>query len=146
MAQAAPYIYYSLLAIGTGAQIRSTQNTAKAQAIQYKEQAKDEQSAARDREIERKRRLISSLSAQAAEAGATGVDPTVGTRKAIAIDSVAEGGYDSQTDSARTNRRSLLLKSAAKDVRSAADLQSAGLALNAGAQAVDFGTSRKKKK
>lgn len=131
---AAQWIYYSLLAVGTGAQVRSTQNAAKAQAIQYKEQAKDEQVGARDREIERKRRLISSLSAQAAEAGAAGVDPTIGTRRAIAMDDVREAGFDSQVDSARTNRRSLLLKSAAKDARRQGNLQSAGLVINAGAQ------------
>lgn len=130
----AQWIYYGLLAGGTAAQVRSTQNAAKAQAIQYKEQAKDEQAGARDREIERKRRLISSLSAQAAEAGAAGVDPTVGTRKAIAMEDVRQKGFDSQTDSGRANRRSLLLKSQAKEARRQGNLKSVGIVLNAGAQ------------
>lgn len=130
---AAAPIFYTLLALGTGAQVISSRNAAKAQEIQYKEQAKDEQVGARDREIERKRRLVSALSAQAAEAGAAGVDPTVGTRRALALDDVKEAGYDSQIDQARTNRRSLLLKSAAKDARRQGDLQGAGAILSAGA-------------
>ncbi len=133
MAQAA---YYVVLALGTAAQVKSTQNAAKAQAIQYREQAKDEQSQAKDREIERKRRLVSALSAQAAEAGHAGVDPSIGSRRAIALDDIMQKGYDSQIDSSRTNRRSLLLRNAARDARRQGDLKAAGIVLNSAAQAL----------
>jgi len=122
---------YVLLAAGTYLTARSQVNASKAQEIQYKEQAKDEQSNARDREIERKRRLVSALSSQAAAAGQMGVDQTVGSRKAISMEDVRQGGYDSQTDSARTNRRALLLRKAGRDARTAGNLQAAGTIINA---------------
>lgn len=133
MAQALPYIYYAAVAAGTYASVRSSQNAAKATEIQYNEQAKDEASAARDREIERRRKLVQALSSQAAAAGASGVDQSVGTRKAIALADLNAASYDSLQDRARTNRRSLLLRGAGKNARRQGNLESAGIVINAAA-------------
>lgn len=133
MAAAVPYIVAAATVGSAYAGIRSSRNAAKATEIQYQEQAKDEQSAARDREIERRRNLVRALSSQAAAAGAAGIDPSVGTRKAIAITDIKNANTDSLVDRSRSNRRSLLLRQAGSNARAQGNLQAAGTALDAGA-------------
>jgi len=89
---------------------------------QYESQAKDELDSARDREIERRRRLISALASQNAEAGALGATPGIGSVAAIAKADARRASYESLADRVGTSRRTLLLKSAAKQATKQAKL------------------------
>lgn len=130
---AVPVATWLTLAASAGAtyaSVRSSRNAAKATEIQYEEQAKDEASAARDRELERRRRLVSALSSQAASAGAAGIDQSVGTRKAIAINDIKASETENVTDAARSNRRSRYYRQAGSNAAAQSDLQAAGTVLN----------------
>lgn len=85
--------------------------------IAYEERAKSEADAARDREIDRRRRLVSALSSQNAEAGAVGAAPGIGSRKAIALSDARRASYESLADKANTGRRSLMLRAAGKQAK-----------------------------
>jgi len=131
----AVYLGATILAGGVAA--RSAHNAGKATEIQYKEQAKQEEVSARDREIERRRRLVQALSSQNAEAGAAGIDPTTGSRRAMTLEDARLAQMDSLTDRAMTNRRAINLRSAGRNARRQGDLQAAGSLLNTGASVAD---------
>jgi hypothetical protein len=130
MAQALPFIYLAATVGATAVSVKASQNAGKAAQIQHNEQAKQEEMAARDREIERRRRLVQSLASQNAEAGAMGIDPTTGSRRAITLEDQRRSQMDSLTDRAMTGRRALMLRSAGRNARSQANLESAATILN----------------
>lgn len=130
MAQALPYIYLAATVAGTAVSVKASQDAGKATQIAHKEQAKQEEMAARDREIERRRRLVQALASQNAEAGAAGLDPTVGSRRAITLEDQRRAGLDTLTDRAMTSRRALNLRAAGKNARRQANLESAATILN----------------
>lgn len=106
------------LIAGAGVAAASSQVAAgKMRNIEYKEQAQQEQDAARDREIDRRRRLVSALASQNAEAGALGATTGVGSGAAIALTDARRANYESLADRATTNRRSLMLRTAGKFAR-----------------------------
>jgi hypothetical protein len=108
----------ALLVAGAGAATAVAHHRAgEFQAIQYREQAQQETDANRDREIERRRRLVAALASQNAEAGAFGTAPGVGSRAAIALSDARRAQYESLADRAGTGRRSLMLRSSAKESR-----------------------------
>lgn len=80
-----------------------------------KAQAREERDAAREREVERKRRLISALSSQSAMRGAQGGDIGVGSLRAVAQSDIKTAERDSLYDARRTSarRRSLLTSASA---------------------------------
>lgn len=119
----------ALFAAGTGAQIKAQQNAGKAAQIEYKQRAQQEVDAGRDREIDRRRRLMSALSSQNAEAGALGID-TSGSRTALALTDARMASRDSLTDRAMTNRRATMLISAGREARNQANLQSGATLLD----------------
>lgn len=120
----------SLIA-GTVASAKASSNAGKMASIQYREQADQETDAARDREIDRRRRLVTALASQNAEAGALGIAP-VGSTSAIALSDVRRARYETLADKAGTGRRSLMLRSSAKHARSQGAL-TAGATLLGGA-------------
>lgn len=98
-------------AILAGGATAIAQRNAGAQAdIDARERAQQETDAYRDREIERRRRLVSALASQNAEGGALGAAPGVGSRAAIAMSDARTAGLDSLSDRASTNRRALLMR------------------------------------
>lgn len=108
----ADYAVYAGLGALAGYQFEQTTRAAKFQEIQLKEQAQQERDAARDREVERRRRLVQALASQNAEAGAVGAAPGVGSRAAIALADARRANFESLADRASTNRRALLLERA----------------------------------
>lgn len=117
---------------GSGAAAVSARNAGKAQEIQYKEQAKQEEVAAKDREIERRRSLIDSIATQNAEAGAVGDSINVGSRRAIALEDIRRSRLDNLTDRAVTGRNTLNLRSQGRFAKRNGNLQAAGTLLQAG--------------
>lgn len=74
MAQALPLIFLGATALAGGAAAVSAKRAGALQEIEHKRQAQEEETAARDREIERRRRLVQALASQNAEAGALGIE------------------------------------------------------------------------
>jgi hypothetical protein len=124
MAQALPFIYLGATVLAGGASVVSQRRAGALQQIAYKEQAKQEEFSARDREIERRRRLVQAIASQNAEAGALGLDPTMGSRRAIMLEDVKRARFDDLTDRAMTTRRATSLKSAGRESRRQANFQS----------------------
>jgi hypothetical protein len=127
MAQALPFIYLGATVLSGAAAVYSQKRAGALQAIAYKEQAKDEEFSARDREIERRQRLVRALASQNAEAGALGIDNT-GSRRAMVLDDVKRARFDDLTDRAMTTRRAASLKSAGREARKQSNIQ-AGMTL-----------------
>jgi len=116
--------------IGAGVlQASAQRNLGKLQEQRYKEQADQELSASRDREIERRRRLISALASQSAEGGVLAAAPGVGSRAAIAMADAKRAGYEGLADRATTGRRSLLLRRAGKEARKQGNVAALGTVL-----------------
>ena len=105
------------LLIAGGSQAISQIRAGQQAEVEYKERAQQELDAARDREIERRRRLVSALASQNAEAGALGAMTGFGSRAAIALSDARRASLDSLTDRASTNRRALMLRSAGAEAR-----------------------------
>lgn len=120
----------ALFAAGTGVQIRGQQNAGKAIQIERKQQVQQETDAARDRDIERRRRLMTALASQNAEAGALGVANS-GSRAALAMTDAGNAFRDSLTDRAMTGRRALMLTAQGKEARNQANIQSAATLMDA---------------
>ena len=118
----------SLIASGViGAKAQS--NAGKAAKIQYQQQARGEETAAKDREIARRRRLVSALASQNAEAGALGITPGVGSRKAIALADAKRASFEGLSDRASTGRRAVMLRSAGKAAQREGNLAAASTLL-----------------
>ena len=79
--------------LGTGAQMVTGYMGAQAQEQAYKAQAEQERVAAVSREVQRKRRLVSSLSAQNAMIGSMGITPG-GSPAAVMRSDIGASGYD----------------------------------------------------
>lgn len=108
--------------------------------IQYKEQAQQEQDAARSREIDRRRRLVEALASQNAEAGAIGAATGVGSRRAIAMADARLASLDSLTDRASTNRRAIMLRKAGDEAYRQARLQGYATLLDTAGDAAKSGS------
>lgn len=130
MAQALPFIYLGVTAAAGAASAIQARNAGKLQQIEYQRQAKEEEVSARDREIERRRRLVQALASQNAEAGALGIDPTTGSRRAITLEDVRLARMDDLTDRAMTSRRSVSLRSAGRSARRQGNLQAGATLLD----------------
>lgn len=126
----------SLIA-GTAAAAQTQRNSGKMADIQYREQAQQETDAARDREIDRRRRLVSALASQNAEAGALGVTPGVGSRAALVLSDAKRARYENLADRAGTGRRALVLRSAGRNARKQGDLAAASSLLGGSADILE---------
>jgi hypothetical protein len=133
MAAFAPAIPYLLagatVAAGTASAI-SARNAGISRNIELKEQAKQEQLAAKDREIERRRSLIETIATQNAEAGAAGDEIQTGSRRAIALEDIRRQRLDDLTDRAMTNRRAVTLRASGRAAQRSGNLQAAGTLLD----------------
>lgn len=129
------YIALAASAASSTVSAVNSRNQGKAQEIAYKQEAKQEETAAADREIERRRNLVRALSSQNVEAGALGLDPTSGSRRAIALDSAEAASRDSLTDRAMTSRQAVNLRSRGRFARQAGYMQAGATMLDAAASA-----------
>jgi len=96
--------------VGGAIQAKAAYDSGKFQESMYKEQAKAEKDALKQREIERKRRLINALSLQTVHSAKGNIDPGSGSRLAITKSDVQQAQLDSFADQYRTSRsRNLLI-------------------------------------
>lgn len=124
--------------IASGALAASSQRQAgKFQEIEYKERAQAETDAGRDREIDRRRRLVAALASQNAEAGALGAAPGVGSRAAVARADAKRAAYEIGADRASTGRRALLLRSAGREARRQGNYAAVGTLLDTAVGAME---------
>lgn len=98
--------------VAGGLQYKASVDAGKAAEIGYKQQAQAERDAAQEREVERKRRLVSALGSQVNAAAAGNVDIGGGSPQAIARRDVqfAQGDYLADTASTQRRARSLLMQ------------------------------------
>lgn len=123
--------------VGAGLSGYSTYQAGQAAKAQYKEQAKQEASSARQREIDRRRELLSALASQVASAGAMGVSTRAGTGLAgIAQYDINASRKDMLADRVNTGRsRNMLLKAG----KNASTMGGIGAAASLLDSAVDIG-------
>lgn len=93
--------------------------------------AKQEKDAARGREIERRRGLLTALASQSAAAGAQGVAFT-GGKAAVAKRDIKDARNDLLTDTVNTRRSVRMLRLQGKSARTAGDMGAATSLLNTG--------------
>lgn len=115
----------------------STYRSGGFQQIEYNERAQAELDASRDREIDRRRRLVAALASQNAEAGAIGAAPGVGSRAAQARADARRAAYETGADRATTGRRALLLRKAGSEAKRQAGYLTAATLLDTGLGALD---------
>lgn len=135
MADPVTATFLTLAIAGGGAAAVSARNAGLSQKIQFREQAKQEEVAAKDREIERRRALIEAIGTQNAEAGAGGDDIATGSRRAIVLEDIRRNRLDNLTDRATTGRRAVTLRSQGRFAKRQGNLQAAGTLLDTGARA-----------
>lgn len=110
----------------------SAYNTAKAgkiQAADLKVQARTEESAARQREIDRRRSLLRALASQNAAAGAAGIE-TGGSFGAIVQRNIADNANDLLVDNANTQARQQALAARASNAVKSANTAAAASLLD----------------
>lgn len=137
MAQALPIIYLGATLAAGGASYVSQRRAGAMQKLAYQEQAKDEEFAARDREIERRRRLVQAIASQNAEAGAIGIDPTTGSRRAILLEDTRRARLDDLSDRAMNTRRGASLRSAGREARTQSNIQAGATLFDTASSAVN---------
>lgn len=121
--------------LGTGFSMISSVRAGQAQQVQYEMQADAERVASRDREIQRKQRLVSALASQNAARAAQGIRSFEGSAAAMMRSDIGEAEYGSLIGRANTD-----MKVAQYQQSGQAAMQS-GL-LSAGTSLLDYGTRR----
>jgi len=120
-----------------GAAAYQTMEAGKQAKGQYKEQAKQEADAARQREIDRRRDLVRAIASQSAAAGAAGVSTVSGTGLAgIAQYDINQSRRDSLVDRVNTGRSRNMLLKAGKNAKTMGGIGAATSLLDS---AVDIG-------
>ncbi len=108
--------------VGAGvASARNTRAAGKAHEIETKIAAQAEGDAARQREIERKRNLLRSISSRQAYAAAAGVKDNEGSQASLINLDIAEAGKDSVVDNTNTKVRQRALNFQGANARSGAN-------------------------
>ncbi len=130
MAQALPLIYLGVTAASAGLAYTSQRRAGALQENAYKEQAKEEEFSARDREIQRRQRLIQAIASQNSEGGALGIDPTSGSPRAILLEDAKRAKFDDLTDRAMTTRRAATLRSTGREARRSSNIQAGATLLD----------------
>jgi hypothetical protein len=108
------------------------------QSIELKQAALQEEDAAKDRELNRRRALVRALSTQIASFGASGVDPGTGSPAAIARRDAFLADEETAIDRAQTARQSTTLRRQARSARRIGTLRATSTLLSTGAQAASL--------
>lgn len=111
-----------------------------AEAAAYKQQAQQEEFAAKDREIQRRKRLISSLASQNAYRGATGVRAFEGSPAAMMKSDREEFDYDQLMGDANLSMKTSSLLSSGKYARQTSYASAGSSLLNYGSKRAKRGT------
>lgn len=121
-------------ALGTGLSALSSIRAGQAQKVQYEMQADAERVQARDREIQRKQRLVAALASQNAARGAQGIR-LQGSPAAMMRSDISEARFGSLIDQGNTSMRVQQFQQSGQHA-----MQSAYL--SAGSSLLDYGTRR----
>ncbi len=121
-------------ALGSGLSALSSIRAGQAQKVQYEMQADAERIQARDREIQRKQRLVAALASQNAARGAQGIR-LQGSPAAMMRSDISEARYGSLIDQGNTSMRVRQFQQSGKHA-----MQSAYV--SAGSSLLDYGTRR----
>lgn len=124
--------------VAGGLAANEQRNAGKWAEIQHAEAAEQELTAAKDREISRKQRLIEVLAVQNAEAGALGASVGFGSRAAIALTDAKRAQYDMISDRASTGRRALILRSEGREAARRGNMQAVGTLLDTAVSAASL--------
>jgi hypothetical protein len=114
----------AMMVIGSGAQAHQQKQAGKAQEQSLKFQAKEEEAAARDRELVRKQKINKVLAAQIAGLGASGISAQ-GTPQLIAQENIRQESFEGLTDVANRSGRTNMLLNQASSARKLGNLQAA---------------------
>lgn len=121
-------------ALGTGFSVLSDIRAGQAQKVQYDMQAEAERVQARDREIQRKQRLIAALASQNAARGAQGIR-LQGSPAAMMKSDISEARFGSLIDRGNTSMKVRQYQQSGKHA-----MQSSYM--SAGSSLLDYGTRR----
>jgi hypothetical protein len=128
-------ILLAVTTVASGAASAALQRrSGKLQEIQYKENAKQEGDAAKQREIDRKRNMLRALASQNAAAGASGAD-FAGSLQNIARVDIERAATDLNTDRTNTSRRTRVLNASGKEAARSGDIAAAGSLIDTAGQA-----------
>jgi hypothetical protein len=111
------YIAIAATAAGGAVTAINTRNAGITQDYAAQAQAREEEMAARDQEVERRKKLISALAAQNAEAGASGAMSGVGSQLAINKTIVRDATRDLETNRVIGAETAARLRRAGKSAR-----------------------------
>lgn len=117
---------------GAGLSAYSMYQTGQQQSAAAKLAAEQETLAARDKEIERRRALIRSLSSRAAEAGASGLTTSSGSQAALALSDIGTAGRDRLAENATSAARKNALNTDARYARRIGTTRAMSSLLDAG--------------
>lgn len=125
------------IALGSGALAAGMQyRSGKLQEIQYKQDAKQEGDAAKQREIDRKKNLLRALASQRASAAAAGAEFS-GSLANIAKVDIEEAATDLEVESVNSSRRQRALRLSGREAANAGSYAAAGSLLDSGTNAYD---------
>ncbi len=127
-----------LLIAGAVVTAGGQRQAAGAKEVELELQQRDEDAGARDREVQRERRIAAILGAQAADAAAKGLQ-LMGSVANISIVDAQRAGEESLIDDVNTRARINVLSRRARSISRAADTQAAGTLFRAGASSFGRG-------
>jgi hypothetical protein len=115
-------------------------NAGKLSEIEASQKAQQESDAAKEREIDRKRRLVRAISNQTATAAARNIDISSGSARAVALSDIRAAERDQLGDTVNTSRRRRSLLFQGSQAAAQGRLQGAASLLDTGINAYrDFG-------
>jgi hypothetical protein len=127
---AAQWIYYGAIAVSTGVAVHSQRQAAGAQQVELDVAKRQEATAMRDREVQRKRRISAILGEQSARAAAGGTAMS-GSVANISITDAKRAGEESQIDDMNTRASIRAMSRQSKTVGRLANYRSATSILGA---------------
>lgn len=132
MGQAAPYVFMALTASAAVYSGYQRKQAGKAQQYEYEAQARQERMAARDREIERRQRLLRAIAQRSAQFGTQGTT-FEGSPTALLVNDFREYELENTTAAAQTAAQQSALLAAGKNYARLGKMGFYGGLLEAGA-------------
>jgi phage-related protein len=125
--------------ISTGVSMLSSVRAGQAQQVNYEMQARDAEFAAKDQEIKRRQRLMSSLASQNASRGASGVRAFEGSPAAMMKSDIKEFDYDQSMAAANLGMKQNSLLTSGKYANQSGYISAGSSLLNYGAKRAERG-------
>jgi len=125
--------------ISTGVSMLSSVRAGQAQQVNYEMQARDAEFAAKDQEIKRRQRLMSSLASQNASRGASGVRAFEGSPAAMMKSDIEEFDYDQSMAAANLGMKQNSLLTSGKYANQSGYISAGSSLLNYGAKRAERG-------